>query len=228
MTRALPHSLRFSGSQRGGIIFRLMVLLAFAVLVLLVYAARHPLLHLAGRMLIVNEQPQASDAIVILGDDNYQGQRAKKASELLRQGWAPRIICSGRYLRPYATVAQLEQHDLLSDGVPASAIVPFPNYAVNTGEEAVAVGRFIQEHGWKRIIVVTSDYHTRRARYIYRHLLPPGDELRMVAAPDSAYDPADWWRTYVGTDIFAHEVGGYVAATWALRHHDFQAEAAGQ
>lgn len=215
-------------SERGGIFFRLIALLALAAIVLLIYTARHPLLRLAGGMVIVNERPQASDAIVILGDDNYQGQRAKRAAELLSGGWAPRIICSGRYLRPYATIAQLEEHDLLADGVPQSAIVPFPNYAVNTGQEAEAVRQFIQSRGWKRIIVVTSDYHTRRARYIYRHVLPPEDELRVVAAPDAAYDAKTWWQSYAGTDLFFHEVGGYFAAMWALRHNDFQVQAAGQ
>lgn len=214
--------------QWGGIFFRLILLLAIAAVLLLIYAVRHPLLGLAGEMLVVNERPQASDAIVILGDDNYQGQRAKRAAEILHEGWAPRIVCSGRYLRPYANIAQLEQHDLLEDGVPASAIVPFPNYGANTGEEALAVSQFLESHGWKRVIVVTSTYHTRRARYIYRHILPSGDELRVIAAPDSAYDPKNWWRSYDGADLFGHEVAGYFAAMWALRHHDFHVQTAGQ
>lgn len=204
-------------SERGGIIFRLMVLLFLACFVFVIYLIRHPLMRLAGNFWVVDDGPTASDAIVVLGDDNYEGDRAARAAEVLKQGWAPRIIASGRYLRPYASIAQLEKQDLIERGVPASAIVMFAHRAEDTREEGELLGKFIAAHRWKRILVVTSNYHTRRARYILERVLPPGTVLRVLSAPDVNYDPDSWWLTRRGVKLFFHECVGMVVAMWELR-----------
>ncbi|MBZ5695642.1 MAG: YdcF family protein [Acidobacteriia bacterium] len=213
---------RLRTPQRGGIFLSFLLLLCFLLFFFVVYLVRHPLLRLAGGFWVVDEGPSASDAIVILGDDNYNGDRAARASEILRAGWAPRIIASGRYLRPYASIAELEEHDLTSRGIPVSAIVRFAHRAENTREETAAIGQLISSHGWKRIIVVTSNYHTRRSRYIAERTFPQGTILRVVAARDSEYDPDNWWRTRAGVKIFAHEFVGMIVALWELRHSDSQ------
>ena len=213
-------------SERGGILFRLLFLMAFAVLVFLLYLARHPLMRMAGNFWVVDEGPVASDAIVILGDDNYPADRATRAAELIKAGWAPRVIASGRYLRPSASIAELEEHDLTDRGVPQSAIVRLAHRAENTRDEAQAISQFIVSKGWKRIIVVTSNYHTRRSRYICERLFPPGTALRVVAARDSDFDPDSWWRTRLGVKIFAHELVGMIVAMWELRHQEAQTASA--
>jgi uncharacterized SAM-binding protein YcdF (DUF218 family) len=216
---AVPN-VRRATNQRGGIFFRLMFLLFLVCFLFAIYLVRHPLMRLAGSFWVVDDGPAASDAIVILGDDNYEGDRANRAAEVLRQGWAPRIIASGRYLRPYASIAELEQRDLLQRGVPASAIVLLQHRAENTREEGEAIGQFISAHGWKRILVVTSNYHTRRARYILARVLPAGTVLRVLSAPDVEYDPDAWWHTRQGTKLFFRESAGMVVAMWELRHQD--------
>ncbi len=123
-------------------------------------------------------------------------------------------------LRPYTSIAELMQRDLTDRGVPATAVVRVPNRARNTLDEAGAVSEFLSAHGWKKIIVVTSNYHTRRARFIYEHALAPGTELRVVAAPDPAYDPNSWWRTREGLKTFFYEFVGYIVARWELRNSD--------
>ena len=209
-------------SQRGGIFFRLIFLLFLAVLLFAVYLARHPLLRFAGGFWIAGESPKASDAIVILSDDNYRGDRAARAAELFHAGWAPRVVASGRFLRPYASIAQLEERDLESRGVPAAAIVRFEHRAENTREEAGAVSQLASARGWNRILVVTSAYHTRRSKYIFERSLPAGTVLCVVAAPDSEYDPNNWWRSRAGMKIFFHEFVGMAVALWEMRHTSVQ------
>lgn len=209
-----------STSQRGGIFFRLLFLIAFLAVLFVLYLARNPLLRLAGNFWVVDDPPAHADAIVVLSDDNYFGERAARAAELFKAGWAPRVVASGRNLRPYASIAELMEHDLKDRGVPESAVVRFPNRAENTREEAAAVSEFIASHGWKHILVVTSNYHTRRARYIYERLLPAGTALQVSAAHDSEFDPSGWWRTRLGVKIFFYETGGLLVAIWELRHYD--------
>lgn len=207
-----------SGPEHGGIFFRLFLLMFLVFLLSVLYVVRHPLLRFAGEFWVVNEAPLDSDAIIILGDDNYQGDRAARAAQLFKSHFAPRVIASGPYLRPYASIPQLEARDLASDGVPENAIVPFAHHADNTREEAMALSPFLAAHGWKRILLVTSNYHTRRSEYIFERTLPAGTVLRVVAAPDFEYDPNHWWETRLGAKRFFHESVGMVLSVWELRN----------
>jgi uncharacterized SAM-binding protein YcdF (DUF218 family) len=209
-------------SQRGGIIFRLMFLIFLVVVCFFMYIGRRPLMRLAGSFWVVDDTPKASDVIVMLSDDNYQGDRAARAAELFRAGWAPRVIASGRLLRSYAGVAELEEHDLTSHGVPERAIVKLPGADRNTRDECTGIGQFASSRGWKKILLVTSNYHTRRARYICSRLLPAGTTLLVSAARDTDYDPDGWWKTRQGAKDFFGEAGGMMAAMWELRHQDVQ------
>ncbi|HEX5425347.1 MAG TPA: YdcF family protein [Candidatus Acidoferrales bacterium] len=192
------------------------------MLLFALYLVRHPLMRLAGHAVIVDDSPRASDAIVMLGDDNYSGDRAARAAELIKGGWAPRVIASGRYLRPYMSVSQLERRDLIADGVPASAIIDLQHHARNTQEECTVIGKFLTQRGWKHILLVTSNYHTRRADYICSRVLPRGTELYVVAAKDSDFNPDDWWDTRQGSKIFFHEIQGLIVSSWELRHKSVQ------
>lgn len=211
--------------ERGGIITRFISLVFLVMLLFVLYLARHPLLRLAGSMLVVDENPRASDAIVILSDDNYAGDRATRAAQLLKAGWAPRIVASGRYLRPYASVAELERHDLTDRGVPASAIIPVQHHSENTLQECTAIGQVMAYRGWKHLLIVTSNYHTRRAEYICSRVLPSGFEMHVIAAPDSDYNPDNWWQSRKGIKIFLHEIEGFFVASWELRHNSVQTSA---
>jgi uncharacterized SAM-binding protein YcdF (DUF218 family) len=214
--------------RRGGIFFRLLFLLFFLAFLVLIFLVRFPLLRLAGNFWIENEEPQTSDAIIILGDDNYYGERAERAAELFKAGWAPRIVASGPYLRPYASIPELMQHDLADRGIPARAVVRFAHRGDNTREEAIALGQLISSHGWKRVLVVTSNYHTRRANYICERAFPAGTELRIIAARDSEYNPDEWWRARIGVKLFFHESVGMIVALWEMRQSDVQKSASAE
>jgi uncharacterized SAM-binding protein YcdF (DUF218 family) len=175
--------------QRGGIFFRLIFLIFILAVCAVLYLARVPLLRLAGEFWVVDEPPETSDVIVVLSGDNYDAERATRAASLFKSGMAPRVVATGRALRSYATTTDLMKRDLIEHGVPETAIVPFTHKADDTRDEAAVVSEFVASHGWKKILLVTSNYHTRRSQYIYEHTLPSNDQLLTVAAPDSDYDP---------------------------------------
>jgi uncharacterized SAM-binding protein YcdF (DUF218 family) len=53
-------------------------------------------------------------------------------------------------------------------GVPDEAIVRQQGHTRNTREEAAAAARLVRERGWKRVGVVTSAWHMRRALGLFR------------------------------------------------------------
>lgn len=205
-------------SQRGGIFARLTVLILILLSCAAVYLVHVPLLRLMGGYWIVGASPSDADAIIILSDDDFTADRASRAAELYHAGWAPRVVASGRWLRPYASIAQLMQHDLEIRGVPKKAIVPYPHDASDTLEELRDLSDFVQQHGWKRVMIVTSNYHTRRTRYLARHIFAKPIVVQVVAAPDVNYDPDSWWRTREGLKIFAHELTGMIVSVWEVHH----------
>jgi uncharacterized SAM-binding protein YcdF (DUF218 family) len=203
--------------EEGGIFFRLLFLLFFVGFLAIVYAARRPLMRFAGEFWVVDEPAAQSDALIVLGDDNYAADRAFHAAELYREGVAPVVVASGRMLRQNVSFADLMEHDLESFGVPAASIVKLSHRADNTRDEAVEAARLIQAHRWKRVLVVTSSYHSRRARFIYGRVLPSSVSFRVSGARDSEFDPARWWETRRGQKLFLTELMGYVVARWELR-----------
>jgi uncharacterized SAM-binding protein YcdF (DUF218 family) len=205
--------------EKGGIFFRLLSLLVFAAFLAILFLIRHPLMRLAGQLWLVNESPVKSDAIIVLGDDNYDGDRAFQAASLFRAGMAPVVVASGRALRPYAGLAEIIGHDLESHGVPSAAVVKFSHRGNNTREEAEALAGLVASRGWKSVLVVTSDYHVRRARFIFEHVFPAAVTVHMSSARDSEFDASRWWETRTGIKIFAGELLGYVVAAWELRRN---------
>ena len=203
--------------QRGGALATLVSLLFLVAFCGGIYLARHPIMRFAAESWIVNEPAAKADAIVVLSDDNFYADRATHAAELFRQGVAPVVVASGRRLRPAAGIAELIQHDLTERGVPKENIRVLPHDAENTREEAGVVTKLAAEHHWKSLIIVTSNYHTRRARYIYQKVVPAGMEISVASARDGDFDPDRWWEKRKSIKEFLGELLGMVVAMWELR-----------
>jgi uncharacterized SAM-binding protein YcdF (DUF218 family) len=202
--------------QRGGILFRLLGLVAICGFLAIIYLAWHPLLRAAASFWIVQDRIEPADIIIVIGDDDFTADRAKQAAALFHAGWAHQILASGRMLRPYASIADYMARDLESDGVPPSAILRFSHRADDTREEAEGLRVMAEEKDWRRILLVTSNYHTRRARYIFRKVFPASVRLEIASAPDSDFDPSVWWESRRGRKLFFLETAGYLQAIWEL------------
>ncbi|MFZ0640718.1 MAG: YdcF family protein [Candidatus Acidiferrales bacterium] len=211
--------------ERGGIIAKLILLIVLVVLLALIYLVRAPLLRLAGNFWVESDPPATSDVIVVLSDDDFTADRATRAADLYHDGWAPRVVGSGRWLRPYTSIADLMQRDLEARGVPRQAIIPFAHDAPDTLEELKGIRGFVEQHGWKRVMIVTSNYHTRRTHYLCEHVFPADVRVLVEAAPDHDYDPDSWWRTRVGVKTFFHEFVGMFVAFWEVHHQGLSSQA---
>jgi uncharacterized SAM-binding protein YcdF (DUF218 family) len=206
--------------QRGGIIFRLLGFIALCAIAGMVYLVRRPLLREAASLWIVSDPIQPADVIIVVGDDDFAGDRAREAATLFKNHWAPQVIASGRMLRPYASVADLIARDIEAQGVPGAAIQRFSHRADNTLEEADGLRVLISQKQWGKVLLVTSNYHTRRARYIFRKVLPRAVSLEVAGAPSSDFEPGTWWRSRQGRKTFFLETLGYIDAVWELRDYE--------
>lgn len=203
--------------QRGGILLKLIVLLAFLVFCLLLYAVRHPVLRFAAESWVVEDPLDKADVLIVLSGDNFYADRATRAAELFREGKASLVVASGQRLRPNAGVAELMEHDLIERGVPKEKILRFANDGDSTEEEAEALAKLAKSRNWRKTIVVTSNYHTRRARYIFHRVFPQDIEVRVASARDGDFDPEHWWEKRKSSKEFVREIAGMAVAVWELR-----------
>ena len=86
--------------------------------------------------------------------------------------------------------------------------------AYDTVSEAKLVGAALIRQGFKRIIVTTSKYHTRRARYIWRHLFAGQLEVSVAAAAEDPFNPESWWRDGRQIRWLLAEYGAWVYYFW--------------
>ena len=200
--------------ERGSILLKLIVLVSFVVVCAFLYLARRPILRFVAESWIVEDADSKADALIVLSDDNFYADRATRAAELFREGKAPIVVASGRRLRPVAGIAELIEHDLVERGVPKDRIVRLAHDGDCTREEAEALTKLVTQKKWHSVIVVTSNYHTRRARYIFHKVFPQGIEVHIASARDGDFDPQHWWEKRKSIKKLTHEFAGMVVAMW--------------
>jgi uncharacterized SAM-binding protein YcdF (DUF218 family) len=167
------------------------------VVVLIVVVLTHQVwLRALGGFLVSSEEPfQAGMAVVLAGDDH--GNRVLTAAQLVKEGYAPRVLVSGPDCCYGRRESDLAIQFATRHGYPAAWFVPFPIRGTSTAAEAREIVPELDRLRVGRFIIVTSNYHTRRAARVYARLAPR-DRFRVVAAPDWAFRPEDWWRSREG------------------------------
>src|SRR5215470_12311443 len=205
---------RLRRNETGGILIRLIVLLFLVTFSLGLYFVRRPIFRFVAESWVTEDPLEKADVLIVLSDDNFYADRATRAAELFREGKAPLVVASGRRLRSTAGIAELMEHDLVERGVPKGKILRFPQDGDSTQEEAEALAKLAKTKNWHKGIVVTSNYHTRRARYIFRLVFPQGIEVRVASARDGDFDPENWWAKRKSTKLFMRELAGMVVTIW--------------
>lgn len=173
---------------------------ALVLAVVLFYAA---ILGAMGSYLVSAGPPRKSDIVVVLAGDGF-GNRILKGAELVREGYAPKVLVSG----PAGNYG-FHENDLaipfaVRAGYPESYFLPFPHDARSTQDEAQAIVPELRRMGDRDILLVTSDYHTRRAGKIFRSAAPDL-QFHVVAAGDQFFTPDGWWKNREGRKVFAIE-----------------------
>ena len=144
----------------------------------------------SGRFLVVN-QPRKSDVIVVLAGET--DRRPVRGLELLDQGYAPRLILDVPAEAKIYQWNQVEMARKYVEGLPqANSISICSIHGRSTREEAQDVSACMQGISARNILLVTSDYHTRRALSIFRQALP--SDYSVAAAFDAKEFGVQWWQ----------------------------------
>lgn len=182
------------------------------VLFLTLYLARTSILVAMGSYLRVEDPWKTSDVIFVLAGESYV--RPGMAAELHRLGYAERIVipvpewleADRPDLYPNPTLLAAWQMQRL--GVPREHIVMLvtPGGTTSTIDDARLFRDYADRHGVRRALVVTSEYHTRRTRWVMRRTFKGSDiELIMVPALEQHFNAHNWWKSEDGLLAYIEE-----------------------
>ena len=174
--------------------------LALAVAVIIF---RSQILGALGGYLVREDAPQKADAAVVLAGDGW-GNRILTAAQLERDGYVPKVLVSGPDGAYGLYESDLAIPFAVKNGYPEAYFAAVTHEARSTRAEAVALLPEIRREGIRRLLLVTSNYHTRRAGRIFR-AAAPDLTIVVVGAPDRDFTPQGWWRDREGQKTFVTE-----------------------
>ncbi len=180
---------------------KLALIFTVALLAIIFFHAR--ILAALGSYLVVEDQPKQADIALVLAGDQL-GNRILRAAELVRQGYVPKVLVSGP-----GPVYGLYECDLaipfaVKAGYPESYFIHFEHMAHSTQEEAQDAAAELKKLGARHVLLVTSDYHTRRSARIFR-AAAPDIEFTMIPAHDQYFSAGGWWHNREGEKTFLVE-----------------------
>lgn len=145
-----------------------------------------------------SDTPKNSDLIVMIGGDTG---RLKHAAELYEDGFADSVM-----ITPVINISGLEQNieSAAAYGIPESALIA--DYtAESTYTNATATMAYMKENDMTTALIVTSDYHIKRTKYIFEKENDGSLQFKYIAAlsknGDRWYDTSDafliWYSEYI-------------------------------
>jgi hypothetical protein len=144
----------------------------------------------AGSFLIVDE-PRRSDVILVLAGET--DRRPARALELLAQGYGRRVVLDVPTTAKLYEFTQIQLARKYVEDLPQGALVSVcPIDGLSTKDESKDAEKCIARDGAKSVLIVTSDFHTRRALSIFRKEVP-GHEYSAAAARNEEQFGARWW-----------------------------------
>ena len=201
--------------------------IAFFFSALFLYLSSSMIMTRLGEFLILDEEPVPSDAVVVLCTGVEYYPRLIEAAELFRKGFARKVVINGN--RKTDVLRSLEEKGferccpwyeaslriLSMFGVPKDQVICISaEDAYDTVSEAEIVGREILQKEFTKIIITTSKFHTRRARFIWNKRF--GDTLSIcsVSAKTDPYNPKGWWKEGRQIRWVLAEYGAWIYYWW--------------
>lgn len=190
----------------------LTIVVVFALIAFFLLALHRPLLTAAGRFLIVADPLDRADVIVVLSGGRAD-ERVGQAATLYKQGLAPLLLLSGGEQLMGISVPDLLRRQALAHGVPAAALL-YESSSTSTAEQARFLRPLLEIRRVRRAILVTSSYHTRRTRLLFRRAFAGSSvEIRVYPVQQDWFRPDQWWTREQDTETVVLE---YIKLTLAI------------
>jgi uncharacterized SAM-binding protein YcdF (DUF218 family) len=148
----------------------------------------------AAPLLVAKDILHPADTIIVIGGD-HKPERVKHAVDLYNQGYAPVVIISagtkvleGDELLPEAEV----MHRQASASGLSDSVLIVEDESLSTFQNAYYTKSICEDHGFRSVLLVTSMYHSRRARRIFLDVFGSDISVSVQPAPQASCAFC-WW-----------------------------------
>ncbi len=162
-----------------------------------------PILQSFSNFLMKQDPPEKADLMVVLSGDAFD--RGNEGARLYKEGYAKHIVCPGGNLEELFLILEdsvyesdLCKKNIVRNGV-ADSFVTALHYGTSTREEADTILGYCKQHHIKKVIVVTTLFHTRRAGSVYKkRFAAEGISVLVRGAHAFDFDENTWWQNEYG------------------------------
>lgn len=151
-----------------------------------------------------NDAAQADGIVVLTGG----ADRLNAAIALLQRGQAKRLLITG--VHPRIGPADLSGVTIGTESL-FDCCVDLDREARNTRGNARAAAKWARAHNYRRLIIVTANYHTPRSLLEFRKELPDAVLIAYPVAPREVILER-WWQHPGTTSLLASEYTKYLLA----------------
>lgn len=156
----------------------------------------------AGDFLIV-DAPRPSDVILVLAGET--DNRPRRALELLGRGDGQRIVLDVPTNAKLYEFTQIELAQKYIEDLPQAASISIcPIDGLSTKDESKDAEKCLRRQGAKSVLIVTSDFHTRRALEVFRREIPEYKYSAAAARNGEAFG-SRWWTHRQWAKTFVDE-----------------------
>lgn len=148
----------------------------------------------AGNLLVRVDQLKKSDVIIVLsGADG----RLEQGVKLFNGGYGDYLLLSNS--------GDFDE-DALGDLDMSDDMVILESEAVSTFTNATLTKEIVLDREFKSAIIVTSEFHTSRSRYIFNKVYRDTNvTLTFAGSKNSYFNPRFWWFNFRGIYVVAVE-----------------------
>jgi uncharacterized SAM-binding protein YcdF (DUF218 family) len=157
-----------------------------------------------GGFLLISSDPlplRVQGAVVLQGSVLGENARVEGAVRLLQQDTTDQILLSvpreSYWGQPVALIAHAYIEKTYGEEVADHIVFCETDNVDSTEQEAQTLVNCVQTRGWSSIVLVTSDYHTRRAGIIWKRTLQRRHspvQMWVHAVADPEFHASGWWH----------------------------------
>jgi uncharacterized SAM-binding protein YcdF (DUF218 family) len=150
----------------------------------------------AGPLLVVCDDLQQADAIIVIGGD-HKLDRVRHVVGLHAQGYAPIVIISAGTIvlegEEQLPEAEVMRRRAVALGLSEAALL-LEDESQSTFQNAYYTKAICDRRGFQSVLLVTSAYHSRRARRVFQDVFGPDISVSVQPAHQSSCALCWWFK----------------------------------
>lgn len=182
-------------------------LIVLGLMAVTLFACRAPILQFLGGQLVKDDDPTATDTVVVMGRSGpFRAVPVDEAAEFYKKGQGKQILLiedrSSRIVKAgiAPTIESVMTAEFAKRDIPIAALTTLAGDFSRGRDLWSALSGWLKEHPDAHVTVICDQFHSRGSAYLAYNVLPAPEyaRVRWHVVPDKRFDVSNWWHTRFG------------------------------